>query len=154
MNVVEEEESAFEIGVVVPKRNVKAEEEDYCVEVLVNEFKNVGFIVERVPGVVDDFIKLATPLETLGRAAVELQIKKRTRIGMDLQFEWDEVDAFVRQPYGSLFSWCERFHCYRHLIYGIMNKSKSAVTLRFDGKEFNWEVGEYLLKNGCSFVTF
>lgn len=57
-----------------------------------------------------------------------------------------------------------------------MNKRKSAVTLRFDGKEFNWEVGEYLLKklesqmivkevfalhgmftnsqNGCIFVTF
>lgn len=62
MNVVEEEESAFEIGVVVPKRNVKAEEEDYCVEVLVNEFKNVGFIVERVPGVVDDFIKVLVQL--------------------------------------------------------------------------------------------
>ena len=26
-----------------------------------------------------------------------------------------------------------------------MNKSKSAVTLKFDGKEFRWEVGEYLV---------
>ena len=30
--------------------------------------------------------------------------------GMDLQFEWEEVDAFVKQPDGSLFSWFERFH--------------------------------------------
>lgn len=43
--------------------------------------------------------------------------------GMDLQFEWEEVDAFVRQPDGSLFSWCERFRCYRHLIYGIVSHS-------------------------------
>lgn len=40
--------------------------------------------------------------------------------GMDLQFEWEEVKAFVRQPDGSLFSWCERFQCYHHLLYGIV----------------------------------
>ncbi|KAF9589689.1 hypothetical protein IFM89_027219 [Coptis chinensis] len=39
--------------------------------------------------------------------------------GMDLQFEWDEVEAFVRQPDGSLFNWCERFCCFTHLLYGI-----------------------------------
>lgn len=42
---------------------------------------------------------------------------------MDLQFEWEEVEAFVRQPDGSLFSWCERFHCYHHLIYGIVSRA-------------------------------
>jgi anoctamin-10 len=43
---------------------------------------------------------------------------------MDLQIEWEEVEAFVRQPDGSLFSWCERFHCYHHLIYGrIVSRS-------------------------------
>ncbi|KAM1412437.1 hypothetical protein EV2_025628 [Malus domestica] len=147
MNAVEEEQTAFEIGVVVPKRNVKEEDRAFdCVEVLVEEFRNLGLVVERVHGVVDEFIKLAAPLETLGRAAAELQIKKRTAIGMDLQFEWEEVDAFVRQPDGSVFSWCERFRCYRHLIYGIINKSRSTVTLRFDDKEFRWEVGEYLLQ--------
>lgn len=50
-----EEQPAFEIGVVVPKRSVKAED---CVEVLVNEFKKVGLIVERVLGVADEFIKV------------------------------------------------------------------------------------------------
>lgn len=40
---------------------------------------------------------------------------------MDLLFELDEVNAFVRQPDGSLFSWCERFRCYHHLIYGIVS---------------------------------
>lgn len=41
--------------------------------------------------------------------------------GVDLQFDWEEVDAFVRQPDGTLFSWCERFRFYRHLIYGIVS---------------------------------
>lgn len=145
MNGIEEEQTAFEIGVVVPKRNEEENEDFDCVKVLVDEFRKVGLFVERVQGVADEFIKLAAPLETLGRAAAELQLKKRTHIGMDLQFEWEEVKAFVRQPDGSLFSWCERFHCYQHIIYGIVNKSKSAVTLKFDGKEFRWEVGEYLV---------
>lgn len=99
--------------------------------------------------------QLGAPVETLGRAAAELQIRKPTRIGrsycicmcvymfvlmylrqrdilillillsgMELRFQWDEVDAFVRQPDGSLFSWCERFHCYRHLLYGVVSHSK------------------------------
>lgn len=64
MNVLEEEQTAFEIGVVVPKRNVKAEEDEEacdCVEVLVNEFRKVGLVVETVPGVVDEFIKVLLP---------------------------------------------------------------------------------------------
>ncbi|CAJ2663736.1 anoctamin-like protein At1g73020 isoform X2 [Trifolium pratense] len=71
---------------------------------------------------------------------------KRTHIGMDLQFEMEEVEAFVKQPDGSVFSWCERFHCYCHLIYGIANNSKSAKTLKFDGKEIFWEIGENLIQ--------
>lgn len=147
MNGQGEERTAFEIGVVVPKRAVKERDESFdCVEVLVEEFKQAGLIVEKVIGIADEFIKLAAPLETLGRAAAELQIKKPTHIGMDLQFEWDEVEAFVRQPDGSLFSWWERFRCFNHLIYGIVNKRNSAVCLKFDGKEFHWELGESLLK--------
>ncbi|KAF9613655.1 hypothetical protein IFM89_009543 [Coptis chinensis] len=64
--------------------------------------------------------KVAAPLETLGKAIAELQKKKPTYIGMDLQFEWDEVEAFVRQLDGSLFNWCERFCCFTHLLYGIV----------------------------------
>ncbi|XP_062087636.1 anoctamin-like protein At1g73020 isoform X2 [Humulus lupulus] len=147
MNEPEEEQPAFEIGVVVPKRNVKAEDSTSdSVEVLVREFKKLGLIVERVIGVADEFIKLAAPLETLGRAAVSLQIKKRTHIGVDLQFEWEEFEAFVRQPDGSLFSWSERFHCYQHLIYRIENKSQSAIILKHDDKELKWEIGECLLQ--------
>ncbi|KAJ7963140.1 Anoctamin [Quillaja saponaria] len=146
MNGNEEEETIFEIGAVVPRRNVKEEDEADCVQVLIDEFRKVGLIAERVVGVTDEFIKLAAPLETLGRAATELQMRKRTHIGIDLPFQWEEVEAFVRQPAGSLFSWCERFRCYCHLIYGIANKSRSAVTLKFDGKIFHWEVEEYLLQ--------
>ncbi|KAF5466485.1 hypothetical protein F2P56_016405 [Juglans regia] len=147
MNGHEEEQTAFEIGVVVPKRSANEENEDCdCVGVLVDEFRKAGLIVERVQGIADEFIKLAAPLETLGRAAAELQLRKRTHIGMDLQFEWEEVEAFVRQPDGSLFSWCERFHCYHHLIYGIVNKSPSTIALKFEGNEYHWKPGENIVQ--------
>lgn len=87
-------------------------------------------------------------MEVLGQAAAELHLKKRTHIGetthdnptppfylpiflpssscsfvagVDLQFEWDESEAFIKQSDGSLFSWCERFRCYNHMIYGIVS---------------------------------
>ncbi|XP_044494970.1 anoctamin-like protein At1g73020 isoform X2 [Mangifera indica] len=147
MNRHEEEEIVYEIGVVVPKRNViEGKESRDCVEILEAEFRKVGLIVNKVSGVSDEFIRVAAPLETLGRAAAQMQMRKPTHIGMDLQFEWEEVDAFVNQPDGSLFSWCERFQCYQHLLYGIVNKSDSGIVLNFDGKEFHWEVGQSLLK--------
>ncbi|XP_019454497.1 PREDICTED: anoctamin-like protein At1g73020 [Lupinus angustifolius] len=140
------DQHVFEIGVVIPRRVVQVKDESFdCAHVLVEEFKKVGFVVERVIGIADEFIKLAAPLETLGRAAAALQIKKRTHIGMDLQFEVEEVEAFVKQPDGSVFSWCERFQCYCHLIYGIVNNSDSAITLEFDGEQIYWEIGESLL---------
>lgn len=43
-------------------------------------------------------------------------------LGMDLQFEWEEAKAFERQPDGSLFSWCERYRCYRHILDGIVSQ--------------------------------
>ncbi|XWS18908.1 hypothetical protein CRYUN_Cryun32bG0085200 [Craigia yunnanensis] len=147
MTGVGEDQIVYEIAVVVPKRNLKEENEGYdCVEVLVNEFRNVGLVVERVLGLSDEFIKLAAPLETLGKAAAKLQMKKPTHIGIDLQFEREEEEAFVRQHDGSLFSWCERFQCYRHLIYESVNKKNSDLTLKFDGKEIQWEAGESLLQ--------
>ncbi|GFY97137.1 hypothetical protein Acr_11g0014430 [Actinidia rufa] len=143
----EEGQSAFEIGVVVPRRVLKeGGESDDCVEVLVDEFRKAGLIVDRVLGFQEEFLKLAAPLETLGRAAAELQLKKQTHIGLELPFQWDEAEAFVRQPDGALFSWCERFHCYRHIIYGLMNKGDSMLTLKYDSKEFHWEPGESLLQ--------
>lgn len=51
--------------------------------------------------------------------------------GMDLQFELEEADAFVRQPDGSLFSWFERFHCYNHLIYGIVSHFFQTHTILY-----------------------
>ncbi|MCL7036085.1 hypothetical protein MKW94_024605 [Papaver nudicaule] len=154
MNVHGEEQTGFEILIVVPKKNLKEgrmddddeEEEEDCVHVLVSEMKKLGLIVERVVGLAEEFIKVAAPLETLGRAAAEMEVKKLTYIGMELQFEWEEIEAFVRQPDGSLFSWCERFRCFDHLIYGIVNKTDSDVALRFCNKEFCWKRGESLLK--------
>ncbi|OMO66385.1 anoctamin-7-like protein [Corchorus olitorius] len=88
MNAVkEEEEIVYEVAVVVPKRNLKEENEEYdCVEVLVNEFRNVGLVVDRVLGLSDEFIKLGAPLETLGRAAAKLGMKKPTHIDGSLTF--------------------------------------------------------------------
>uniref|UniRef100_A0A1S3ZGM4 Anoctamin-like protein At1g73020 n=1 Tax=Nicotiana tabacum TaxID=4097 RepID=A0A1S3ZGM4_TOBAC len=155
-----EEETAFEIGVVVPKSSD-------CIEVLVEEFRKAGLIVDRVVGLQNEFIRLGAPIETLGKAAAELQLKKRTHIGdnheiflqlllnsehtilvsgVDLQFHWDEVEAFERQPDGSLFSWFERYCCYRHIIYGIVNTSTSTVVLKSDGIEVHWEPGKPLLR--------
>ncbi|XP_023515255.1 anoctamin-like protein At1g73020 [Cucurbita pepo subsp. pepo] len=147
MKVHPEEQAIFEVCLVVPKRKTEEECVTYdCLEVLENAFQKVGFIVERIDGVTDEFMKLAAPLETLGKAAARLQMKKRTHIGMDLLFELDQVKAFVRQPDGSLFSWCERFRCYHHLIYGIVNENQSAVTLKCEEEEFQWNVGESLIR--------
>lgn len=141
------EKPVFEVAIVVPKRREKEGDESRdCVEFLVQELKKAGLIVERVCGISDEFIKLAALQETLGKAATELQIKKLTYIGMELQFEWDQVTAFVRQPDGSLFSWFERFRCYYHLIYRIVNKTEADLTLMFDGKELQIQRNESLLK--------
>ncbi|ESR39708.1 Anoctamin-like protein [Citrus sinensis] len=147
MNGNGEEVAVYEIAVVVSQSNViKDKEIGDCLDILVAEFRNVGLIVDIVSGVSDEFIKVAAPPVTLGRAAAEIQLKKPTRIGMDLQFEWEEMDAFLKQPDGSLFSWSERFQCYHHLIYGIVNKSNLMISLKYDGKEFCWEVGQSLLQ--------
>ncbi|KAL6570016.1 hypothetical protein OROMI_014530 [Orobanche minor] len=120
----EKEGLVFEIAIAVSKwgeRN-KVDVIDVsgdCIQVLVDELSIKGLIVERVVGLQNEFIKLAASTEVLGKAAAELKFRKRTFIGMDFPFEWDEAKAFIRLPDGSLFSWCERFRCYNHLIYGI-----------------------------------
>ncbi|CAH9066613.1 unnamed protein product [Cuscuta epithymum] len=135
---------AFEIAVVVPKKDDDQSFE--CVEVLVEEFQKVGLIVDRVVGLQNEYIKLAASLHILGQAAAELRMKKRTHIGVDLQFEWDEVEAFSNQPDGSLFSWSERFNCYCYLLYKIVNEGNSVRNLSFGPEEVHWEPGESLLR--------
>ncbi|KAF5186893.1 Anoctamin-like protein [Thalictrum thalictroides] len=145
MNANEDKQTGFEIAVVVSKQK-EGRESDDCVEILVLELKKIGLIVDRVLGLYEEFIKIAAPLEVLGRAAAELEIKKPTHIGMDLQFEWDEDEAFVRQPDGSVFSWCERFRCFTHLIYRIVNKSESVIVLTYNNTEIKLKPGESLLE--------
>ncbi|KAG6395749.1 hypothetical protein SASPL_141873 [Salvia splendens] len=138
----------FEIALAVPKwgENRGDEREGaHCVDVLVDELRKNGLIVERDDGLQNEFIKLAASDEVIGRAAAALQFRKPTYLGMDLPFEWEEAEAFIRLPDGSLFSWCERFHCYNHIIYGIVNTAESVVVLRSDSKEENWKPGESLL---------
>ncbi|WCJ39610.1 Anoctamin-like protein At1g73020 [Euphorbia peplus] len=151
MNDFRQEKYGFEICLVVPRRkkNGKKDKKNTstdCVDLLLNELQNVGFLIDTAFGLTADFIKLAAPPKTLGKAAADLQMKKLTYIGMDLQFQWEEAEAFVRQPDGSLFSWIERFKCYHHLLYGIVNKSKLPTSLKWDGKEYLWKVGESLMQ--------
>ncbi|XP_011072472.1 anoctamin-like protein At1g73020 [Sesamum indicum] len=144
-----EEGVVFEIAVALSKWGESKgdqSDEDDCVQVLVNEFRKKGLIVERVVGLQNEFVRLAAPPEILGKAAAELKFRKRTHIGMDFPFEWDEASAFVRLPDGSLFSWCERFRCYNHIIYGIVNTGKSIVVLKSDCTGVDWRPGESLLR--------
>ncbi|ONM38868.1 Anoctamin-like protein [Zea mays] len=142
-----EEATGFEVCIVLPKlsRAAATGPTEDCVARLVRELEGAGLLVERVRGVPAEFIKLAAPMGTLGRAAADMQMKKLTYIGMELQFQWDQVAAFVRQPDGSLFSWRERYCCFRYLIYGIVNKTNSEIAIKFDGKEFHWKQSESLL---------
>lgn len=59
MKVYPEEHNVFEVCLVVPKRKTKKEDATCdCVEVLENAFLKVGFIVERIDGVTDEFMKV------------------------------------------------------------------------------------------------
>lgn len=61
-----EEEPLFEIGIVVPKRVEKGGNGngngDDCIEVLTVELKKMGFIVDRVVGVQNEFLRVSSIL--------------------------------------------------------------------------------------------
>ncbi|CAI9114269.1 OLC1v1014951C3 [Oldenlandia corymbosa var. corymbosa] len=65
---------------------------------------------------------------------------------MDLQFHMDEIDAFIRQPDGSLFSWHERLRCYQHILYDTVKVNKPAMKFKCGDKEVCWEMGESILR--------
>ncbi|XP_073147285.1 anoctamin-like protein At1g73020 [Henckelia pumila] len=142
-----EEGGGFELALVVPKWGEinKGEDIDDCVEILSDELRKKGLIVERVSGLQNEFIKFLAPLEVLGKVAAELQFRKRTRIGMNFPFEWDEAEAFVRHPDGSLFGWGERFRCYNHILNGIVNTGTTAIVMKSKSQEVEWNPGESLL---------
>ncbi|KAI3717492.1 hypothetical protein L1987_69141 [Smallanthus sonchifolius] len=50
-------------------------------------------------------VLFTSSVEIIGKTAAELKLNKRTRIGVDLQFQLDEAEAFAKQTDGSLFSW-------------------------------------------------
>lgn len=59
MNDHGDKQTAFEMCVVVPRSIVKKEDKKYdCIEVLIKELKNVGFIIDRAVGLTDEFIKV------------------------------------------------------------------------------------------------
>eukprot|EP01018_Ginkgo_biloba_P001815 Gb_38780 [translate_table: standard] len=140
----------FEIALVCTKRTDEHKEcPQDTVGRLMKEIESIGLGLEIVHGLENNtFIKVAQPMEVLGRTAEKLQIRKPTYMGMDLHFDWEHVDAFVRQPDGSLFSWAERYHCLRHLIYGVVNKSGSLIKLTVveESREIEWKCDESLLE--------
>ncbi|KAH9300543.1 hypothetical protein KI387_012126, partial [Taxus chinensis] len=91
---------------------------------------------------------VTAPIEVLGRTAEELQLKKNTHIGMDIQFDWERRDAFVQQPNGSLFSWSERYQCLAHLIFGVVNESSVPVKLTIveEFRDIEWKDKEPLIE--------
>uniref|UniRef100_A0A7N1A5W1 Anoctamin transmembrane domain-containing protein n=1 Tax=Kalanchoe fedtschenkoi TaxID=63787 RepID=A0A7N1A5W1_KALFE len=134
----------FEIGIALSDSDASLE----TVQFLVGEMKKTGLQIETFQGLSTQlFIKVAAPLKTLARAATELQIIKPTQLGMDLPFDWEEAHAFVKHPDGSLFSWCDRYRCYQHLIFGIVNHSNSPIVIsKLPGNRGYWEVGESLVR--------
>ncbi|KAK6125134.1 hypothetical protein DH2020_041147 [Rehmannia glutinosa] len=72
-----EEGVVFEIAVAVPKsgENKEDESDGDCIEVLVDELRKKGLIVERVVGLQNEIIKLAATMEILGKAAAELRFQ-------------------------------------------------------------------------------
>lgn len=140
------DEAVFEIGVVVSKGWEMEENDEFnCIEVLVNEFKKMGLIVDREVGLQNEYIKLSAPLDVLEKAVVELQLNKQVGKGTDSQSASKKPEASINQTDDSLSSWCERFRCYNCIIYNIVNTSKSGVTLKSDRREVQWESGESLL---------
>lgn len=67
------ETAAFEIGVVVPKSSGNNKDEDEtidCVEVLVDEFRKAGLIVDRVVGLQNEFIRVRYDFLLLNSAVI------------------------------------------------------------------------------------
>lgn len=149
------EAPVFEVAVVYSKPKHEENEsktsslfKDSAVQRFAEELRNRGLLLEDVEGSSEHFLKIAAPVEVLGRMAETLQIRKATHIGLDVPFEWDKKDAFVRQSEDhSLFSWTERHKCLHSLLYGVVNPTDKDVVLRISGetKELIWKPGESLL---------
>ncbi|KAH9664782.1 Anoctamin-like protein [Citrus sinensis] len=159
MNGNGEEVAVYEIAVVVSQSNViKDKEIGDCLDILVAEFRNVGLIVDIVSGVSDEFIKVAAPPVTLGRAAAEIQLKKPTRIGDFcnaapdfngvLLFFSHDLFPLMRSARIPLFSQGALLGSFPDPKYVCtwVNKSNLMISLKYDGKEFCWEVGQSLLQ--------
>lgn len=149
---------AFEIAIAYekPKNEEKAgklasfseDEPQFAVERLKEELRNKGLVLKDVEGLsTGSFVKIGAPVEVLGRMAETLQIRKPTHFGLDVPFEWDERDAFVRQSeHHSLFSWEERHRCLRALLKRVINSSGDEIILkRHDSEKLIWKPGESLL---------
>ncbi|MCO5597813.1 hypothetical protein L7F22_051897 [Adiantum nelumboides] len=141
---------AFEIAIAYekPKHAQQAGKPQLAVERLLEELRNKGLVLKEVEGLSSqNFAKVGAPLEVLGQMAETLQIRKPTHFGLDVPFEWDERDAFVRQAeHHSLFSWEERHRCLRSLLNQVVNSTGNDVVLRSnDLEEIVWKPGESLL---------
>ncbi|KAI5068492.1 hypothetical protein GOP47_0016837 [Adiantum capillus-veneris] len=149
---------AFEIAIAYEKPksaeqsggliSILKDKPQFAVERLIQELKNKGLVLKEVEGLsAENFVKIGAPVEVLGHMAETLQIRKPTHFGLDVPFEWDEREVFVRQSeHHSLFSWDERYRCLRSLLNQVVNLTEKDVVLRSnDLEEIVWKPGESLL---------
>ncbi|XP_073391675.1 anoctamin-like protein Os01g0706700 isoform X3 [Physcomitrium patens] len=111
----------FEIAIVIDSKNLESKSHEFGGDVvghLITELSNAGLIVEKVDGAnFLTFLKIGAPVDVIGREASRLKLRKPTNVGLDVVFDWERRDSFVRQPLGdALFSWTERYQCIISII--------------------------------------
>jgi len=126
-----EERPPFEVAIVIDAQEIekKAEElGDDPVRELLTALTDAGLVVEREDGANHlIFLKVAAPLEAIGRAAEKLRFRKPTNVGLDVVFDWERRDAFCRQPVGdALFNWTERYQCLMTIIESVAGTGSTS----------------------------
>jgi anoctamin-10 len=124
----------FELAIVVDTSDLESKRSVFGgdpVKHLVTALSNGGLVVEQVDGAnFLTYLKVAAPLEVIGRAAEKLRLRKATNVGLDVVFDWERRDVFCRQPLGgALFSWTERYQCLMSIINSVVGTGHSSESL-------------------------
>jgi len=124
----------FEIAIVVDSKEVENKRYELGgdpVRHLSTALSNAGLVVEKDDGANHlSYLKIAAPLEVIGRAAEKLRLRKPTNVGLDVVFDWERRDSFCRQPLGdALFSWTERYQCLTTIINSVAGTGNTSESL-------------------------
>ncbi|XP_024533727.1 anoctamin-like protein Os01g0706700 [Selaginella moellendorffii] len=138
----------FEICIAVASSKHSPGSDDDAVASYIKALKNTGLVVEIEEGLDSiRFIKIAAPIEVVGRTAEKLNIKKSTYLGLEVPFVWEKRDAFVRQAISnSLFTWTEKYSCMEYLLYSVANEKDHPVKFTVgESSELELKPGENIL---------